>query len=178
MIYIAFPPQAGDSAITMRLVISLIYILAVAVPAAAQRRPVGIFTYWGAFEDAKPRKCFAIAKPENLPGAQGRQPYASVGFWPERSVRYQLHFRLSHKRRPESAIFLRIDRQSFQLRAGGDSAWAPNARADAAIVAAMRTGFIMTVEMRTERGILVRDRYPLRGAASAIDAAAIACARN
>jgi hypothetical protein len=40
----------------------------------------------------------------------------------------------------------------------------------------MRSGVTMTVETRSERGGIVRDRYALRGAPSAIDAAALACA--
>jgi hypothetical protein len=34
----------------------------------------------------------------------------------------------------------------------------------------------MSVETRSERGALIRDLYRLRGAATALDAAAIACA--
>ena len=45
------------------------------------------------------------------------------------------------------------------------------------IVAAMRTGLEMLVESRGVTGARIRDRYPLRGAATAIDAAAVACAR-
>ncbi len=40
----------------------------------------------------------------------------------------------------------------------------------------MRTGIDLVVETRTTRGLMVRDRYRLRGAATAMDAAAIACA--
>jgi hypothetical protein len=42
----------------------------------------------------------------------------------------------------------------------------------------MRTGLEMTVESRAAAGALIRDSYRLRGAATAIDAAAIACARR
>ena len=42
----------------------------------------------------------------------------------------------------------------------------------------MRTGIEMSVETRSTRGALVRDQYRLRGAATAMDAAAIACARR
>ena len=73
---------------------------------------------------------------------------------------------------------LRIDDRTFQLIGGGANAWAPDRRADAEIIAAMRGGLNMTVETRSERGALVRDFYRLRGAATAIDAAAIACARR
>jgi hypothetical protein len=36
----------------------------------------------------------------------------------------------------------------------------------------------MVVETRSTRGQLVRDQYLLRGAATAMDAAALACARR
>ena len=40
----------------------------------------------------------------------------------------------------------------------------------------MRTGVDLAVETRATDGLLVRDQYRLRGAATAMDAAAIACA--
>ena len=89
-----------------------------------------------------------------------------------------MHFRLSREKRPRSAVLLRIDDRTFQLVGGGADAWAPDARADAEIVAAMRSGVQMRVETRSVRGLRVRDHYQLRGAATAIDAAAIACARG
>ena len=51
-------------------------------------------------------------------------------------------------------------------------------RADHAIATAMRTGIEMVVITRAVGGILVRDHYRLRGAATAMDAAAIACLRQ
>jgi hypothetical protein len=41
----------------------------------------------------------------------------------------------------------------------------------------MRTGLTMSVESRAETGAAIRDNYRLRGAATAIDAAALACSR-
>ena len=75
-------------------------------------------------------------------------------------------------------MLLRIDGRAFQLVGGGRDAWAPDARADADIQAAMRSGLAMVVETRSTQGLIVRDLYRLRGAATAIDAAAIACARR
>ncbi len=74
-------------------------------------------------------------------------------------------------------MLLKIDGRPFQLMAGGREAWGPDRRGDAEIIAAMRGGIEMVVETRSERGALVRDHYQLRGAATAIDAAALACAR-
>jgi hypothetical protein len=144
-----------------------------AVPAAAQQQSLGIFGQWGAF--AGNGRCHAISEPYRT--VRAGRAFASVGYWPGRGVRGQVHFRLGAPKRPGSAVLLRIDEQTFQLRAGGINAWAPDARADADIVAAMRTGIDMTIETRSEGGALIRDSYRLRGAATAIDAAAIACAR-
>jgi hypothetical protein len=90
-------------------------------------------------------------------------------------VRGQLHVRLSREKRQGSAVLLRIDGRPFQLAGGGINAWAPSPAVDEEIARAMRTGIGMSVETRSVRGALVRDFYLLRGAATAIDAAAIAC---
>ena len=154
----------------------LLIALAVATPAVGQPQPLGIFGTWGAFRG--PGRCYAIAEPyqQRRPG-DGRG-FASVGYWPERAVRGQAFFRLSRAKREGSAVLLRIDDRTFQLRGGGASAWPADSAADAEIVAAMRTGIEMSVETRSAAGALVRDSYRLRGAATAIDAAAIACARR
>ena len=160
----------------MRAAIFLVVSLCLAAPATAQRQSLGIFSQWGAFREKE--RCFAIAEPDRAPKPQGWKPFASIGYWPGRGVSGQLHVRLSRAKRAESAVMLRIDDRTFQLVAGGANAWAPDRRADAEIIAAMRGGLNMTIETRSERGALVRDFYRLRGAATAIDAAAIACARR
>ncbi len=159
----------------MQLAIFLLISLIVTPPAWGQRNSHGIFFGWGAFSESAPRSCFAVAKPQGGVRPIGWQPFASIAYRPGRVSGPQLHVRLSREKRNGSALLLRIDGRSFQLAGGGVNAWAPNPRADAAIVAAMRTGVEMRVETRSTRGARVIDRYPLRGAASAIDAAAIAC---
>jgi hypothetical protein len=153
----------------------LLLVLAGAAPAAAQQ-PLGVFGLWGAFRTAD--RCYAIAEPDQEARPGDGRVYASVGFWPQRGVRGQAYFRLRQAKRPGSAVLLRIDDRIFQLRGGGGDAWAADSAADAEIVAAMRTGLDMSVETRSARGTLIRDVYRLRGAATAIDAAAIACARR
>lgn len=150
-------------------------LLAGAAPALAQPQSLGIFASWGAFRDA--RRCYAIASPYEAPVARGWRPFASVGHWPARGGGGQLHIRLSREKRTGSAVFVRIDGRSFQLIGGGRDAWAPDARADIEIQAAMRTGIDMLVETHSTEGTMVRDHYRLRGAATAMDAAAIACVR-
>ena len=150
-------------------------LLALAAPAAAQDA-LGVFGLWAAFRDD--RRCYAIAEPYRPARAGDGRAFASVGYWPGRSVRGQAYFRLSRAKRQGSAVLLRIDDRTFQLRGGGADAWAADAAADSEIASAMRTGIEMSVETRSADGGLVRDSYRLRGAATAIDAAAIACARR
>lgn len=152
---------------------TVLFLALAAAPASAQPQSLGVFGSWGAFRGEG--RCYAIAEPREAPTAEGWRPFASVGHWPGRSGG-QLHIRLSREKRQGSAVFVRIDGRSFQLAGGGRDAWAPDARADADIQTAMRTGLDLVVETRTIRGLLVRDHYRLRGAATAIDAAAIACA--
>jgi hypothetical protein len=154
----------------------LLVCLVLAVPAEAQQRSLGIFGGWGAF--AANGRCYAIAEPEGRPRGQGAQPSASISFWPERGIRGQVGVRFAWPKRAGSAVLLRIDERTFQLIGGGAEAWAPDAAADAEIAAAMRTGVTMSVETRSTTGGLIRDVYRLRGAATAMDAAAIACAHR
>jgi hypothetical protein len=156
----------------IRAISTILFALAMAAPAAAEPRGVGLYDGWAALAESSPHHCYAIARPES--GKMGAS--ASAAIWPGRAPGIQIHFRLSAPRRPGSAILLRIDGRTFAMIGNGAEAWAPDARSDAAIVAAMRIGGAMRIETRSVRGVRIADRYPLRGAASAIDAAAIACA--
>jgi hypothetical protein len=158
----------------MRRLTIIFFCALLATPAQAQRRPLGTWSYWGAYRENE--RCFAIAEPVSL--REGARPFASVGWWPGRRLSGQVHIRLPAERRAGSAVLMRIDGRTFQLAAGPSDAWAPDDRADAEIVAAMRTGIEMTIETRSARGGLMQDTYRLRGAATAIDAAAIACRRS
>jgi hypothetical protein len=150
--------------------------LGLAVPAGAQKQALATSGLWGAF--AEKNRCYAISEPQRTTGNNPRGAFASVAWWPARKVAGQVNFRLSQAKRSGSAVLLRIDERTFQLVGGGNNAWAPDPRADAEIVAAMRTALEASVETRSERGTLVRDLYALRGAATALDAAAIACRRR
>jgi hypothetical protein len=153
------------------------FLLACAGPVAAEPGSLGVFGHWGSFEKAGPRSCYAIARPYRAPRGGTWSPFAAIGYWPTRNLRSQVHFRLSRAKRPGSAVLLRIDDRTFQLLAGGRDAWAPDPAADALIVATMRSGVEMSVETRSTTGAQFRDSYRLQGAATAVDAAAIACAR-
>ena len=150
-------------------------ILSIATPAQA-RDSLGIFDGWGAFRDPATPRCYAIAQPSVRRGQHPRG-FASVGTWPRQRLRGQMHFRLSRPHQPKAAVTLNVGERRFTLVAGQVDAWAPDARADAAIVAAMRAASSMSVQTIGADGRAFADSYALRGAATAIDAAALGCAR-
>lgn len=160
----------------MRAPVLALLALAIAAPAAA-RDALGMFDSWGAFRDPAVPRCYAIAKA--LPSLKRRdfQPYADVAFWPRAQVRGQVHFRLSRKLATGAAITLSIGGQRLRLAGGGADAWAADKRMDAAIVAAMRSAGEMTVSARDAAGNGFSNSWTLTGAATAMDAAQIGCAR-
>lgn len=160
----------------MRAATIFLSLLTLGTPAVAQKQALGIFARWGAFSEAGGARCYAISEPERRPAGSEARPFASVGYWRGRGGGGQLNIRFAREKRPGSAVLLRIDQRTFQLVGGGANAWAPDPQADAEIVAAMRTGIDMVADTRAVNGTRMRDHYALRGAATAIDAAAIACA--
>ena len=109
--------------------------------------------------------------------SSGGAAFASINHWPRQGVHGQVHLRLSRPRNPRARVTLSIGERRFELVAGEVDAWAPDARTDAAIVAAIRSSRSMSVEALARGGGAFADAYTLRGAATAIDAAALGCLR-
>ncbi|MEO0591049.1 MAG: invasion associated locus B family protein [Pseudomonadota bacterium] len=146
-------------------------LLASATPLSA-KDSLGVFSQWAAFRDAETPRCYAIAQATNEREPRG---YASVGTWPARQVRGQLHLRLSRSVKSGVRVRLSVGDQRFDLTAQGRDAWASDKAMDAAIIAAMRSASGMSVSARAANGIRFVDRYSLDGAATAMDAAVVGC---
>jgi len=160
-----------------RLALPLSLILLCAAPLAA-KDSLGVFGQWGAFRDPAGSRCYAIAAGETGTARREFAPFASVGTWPARQVRGQLHIRPSRNLAAETAATLRIGGASFRLAGGTSDLWAADHGANAAILVAMRSAGSMQLSGRDARGNRFTDRYSLEGVATAMDAASIACARR
>lgn len=150
-------------------------ILAVAAPLAA-RDSLGVFSDWGAFRDADVPRCYAIAKAAPSRLQRDNDPYASIGTWPKRDIRNQLHLRVSRNLAGDPKMTLKVGSRTFTLTGAGANAWAQNRQMDAAIVAAMRSASSMTVSATDNRGRRFSNTYDLDGVATAMDAATVGCA--
>jgi hypothetical protein len=155
--------------------IAVTLFAALALAQSTPRQTLGIHGDWGAFRDTAPLRCFAIARAARR---SSRDAFASVAFWPTAARGPQLHLRLGRARTPRARIILAIGERRFELRGGAQDAWSPDAETDRAIVAAMRGARSMSVETIAANGAPFADTYALSGAATAIDAAGVACARR
>lgn len=160
----------------MRRRIALAALLIAASPVLA-RDSLGTYDGWGAFRDAQPYRCFAIAEPSRS-GSKDARPFATISYWPSEGVRGQVHVRLSREIRPAARVVLSVDDKHINLMASAADAWASGPRADASIIAAMRSGRVMSITAIAANGSGFTDSYRLKGAATAIDAAALGCAKG
>lgn len=159
------------------LTATLVGGLALACLPASARDSLGLYEGWGAFRDPMVPRCYAIAKA--APSTQWRdyQPFVAIGTWPRRGRRNQLHFRVSRKMARDATITLKLGDQRFRLTGGGGDAWPADDRDNAAIIAAMRSAKRMTLSTKGLKGGNFSNTWELAGAASAIDAALLGCAR-
>lgn len=158
------------------LLAALAACIAIAAPVQA-RESLGLYGGWGAFRDPLVPRCYAIAMAEPSAMQRDYQPYAAIGTWPKRGSRSQVHLRLSRQLAANAAVTLRIGGKRIVMTAGGGDAWPRNDTDNAAIVAAMRSAGSMTVNARDAKGRPFANTWALPGAASAMDAALIGCAK-
>lgn len=143
------------------------------VAAAAPPETLGQFGQWGAFRSTDAARCYAIARPAR----SGRRDAAflTVSSWPQRRLVRQIHVRLRGVAQGEAA--LAIGESRFRLMTVGTDAWPASPSDGKRIARAMREADAVRVTARI-RGRRITDTYVLAGAASAIDAADLACLRR
>lgn len=157
----------------------LLFGAIVAASGTAQAKDsLGVFSGWGAFRDPDTPRCYAIAMAAPSTQQRDNQPYASVGTWPRRQIRSQVHLRLSRNIAKDAEIELVIGGKTFTLTGSGGNAWAKDRTMDAAIVAAMRSASRMIVRSRDRQGRRFSNTYDLDGVATAMDAATVGCANQ
>ena len=152
--------------------------MAIVVGAVALASPiwaaelVGIYGEWGAFAGGDARRCHAMATAEPEDGVRS-DGYLSVVLTPKAMP--QVYARLSRPMTPNAGISLTVEGRRFRLSGNGRDAFARNAQMDKALIAAMRSARSLSIETLGSDGRALVDSYSLSGAASAIDAARLAC---
>ena len=120
--------------------------------------------------------CEALSRSLRVAAKGKVQAIAGFAFSADRRRWGEFHARLRRMPRQGAAVMLRIDDQPFLLVSRGNEGWSDGPRQEQAIIAALRAGTTMSIESRDSGGRRFIDPYSLDGAATAIDAAAAACA--
>lgn len=143
-----------------------------AQPGREPRQSLGVFGEWGAFRQGP--NCYAIA--EALPDPRRREqvPYMTLSTGGRDGAVY---VRLSRAGRAGSTARLRIGSVAVPLKGSGADQWVADRKGEAQVFAALRTATRLSVQAVDSRGIAFSDRYALDGAATAFDAARLACGR-
>lgn len=163
-----------------RLALALVALALAAPPAAAQTQALGRFGEWSAFVETQggQKICYMGSAPQKAEGqytARGKI-YFLVSHRPADKVTGEVSIEAGYPYQDGSEPTVVIDgKTTFKLFARGENAWNYDARADAAMVAAMKAGGQMVVRGRSARGTPTTDTYSLSGFTAAYNAISRAC---
>lgn len=138
---------------------------------------------WQAFKatDEKGRLiCFAGSHPVKSEGKYTKrgEPFIMITHWPSEKTFGEVRFDAGYSLSPDAPVRLMVGKESFTLdRFSGESAWAPSAKIDAAVVKAMKAGAKMVISGVSSRGTHTADTFSLKGSSAAFKAIDRACKR-
>lgn len=151
-----------------------------ALPAHAEQRTLGTFGTWTAVVDGSGlrKQCYVGSAPKTSEGKYTKRDpvHVLVTHRPADKVRGELSVTAGYTYKPGKEVEAKVDGKTFKLFSRDDNAWAQDANADKAIVAAMKAGRELVIRGTSSRGTLTTDTYPLAGFTAAMNAIDKACA--
>jgi hypothetical protein len=120
--------------------------------------------------------CEALSRSLRIAPKGKVQAVAGFTFSADRKRWGQFHARLRRMPRAGAAVMLKVGDRPFLLVSRGAWAWSDGPLQERAILEALRSAAAMSVESHDLAGQRFIDPYALDGAATAVDAAAAACA--
>jgi invasion protein IalB len=134
---------------------------------------------WSAFTDDEGGKkvCYLGSEPKKETGDYKSRDdtFILVTHRPAEKTTDVISITAGYTYRKDSEVTLTVANEAFKLFTDGGLAWAPDQKADHAIVAAMKKGANMTVVGTSSRGTVTTDTYSLKGFSAAYAAANKAC---
>jgi hypothetical protein len=145
-----------------------------ALPALAQQpqtKVLGTYQSWTAYETAAGNKktCYVYAVPAKSQGkyASRGATYIQVSHRPTEKVVNEVSLTAGYTFKDNAKVEVDVGKQKFELFTKNDGAWAPDSKADAAIVKAMAGAGTLVVKGTSSRGTATVDTYPLSGFSAA-----------
>jgi hypothetical protein len=164
--------QQGNG-MNRRKTVMIALLAGVAVAATEGPQPIAQFGRWGVFRASDGASCYAIAQPERV--KRDSRAALIVSTWPNERV--SRHIQVRFRKPAEDGATLTIGGRRFPLTTKEAEGWPVSAVDERQIARLLRERASLRVATRNA-GRRVIDDYPLSGAASAIDAADLACLRE
>lgn len=159
--------------------LSLAFLVPVLGPVAAKTKIIGTYESWTAsmFSDGKGKVCYLHSNPVKSAGKYKKRgdTYIQVTHRTKEKIRDEVSVTAGYTYRKDSSVTAEIDGQKRTLFTAGGTAWSDDAKADRALVKAMRAGRELVIKGTSGRGTLTVDRYSLKGFTAAHNAINKAC---
>jgi len=150
--------------------------------ASAQAAPekIGVFNDWEAYaySEGKGKTCYALTRPRTSEptGVKRGNVYLMVTYRTHPRTRDEVSVYFGYPLRTDSSVEASVGTDKFSLFGKDEAAWAPDTRADRAVVESMAKGITLTVKGVSTRGTATLDHYSLKGFGAALKAIGAACA--
>lgn len=148
------------------------FLLAMPVAAADAMTKVDTFGDWLLLADSNtPHSfCFVTSEPKSSePKDAARDaPRAYVSAWPKDGIRGEVSFRVGFRVKKQGEGMAKVNANGFRLFGSNDRAFVKDATQELKLVEAMKKGGSLTVEIGSEKGVTVVDKYSLTGLGQAL----------
>lgn len=155
---------------------------AVFVPAAvqaAQPKQIGKHGAWTSYvlTERGKKVCYMVSKPIKEQGKYTNRGeiFALITHRPSESTKDVFSYITGYTYKQGSDANVTIDGKRYVLFTQDDTAWTPDAAADAKLAKAIQRGSKMVVKGTSARGTLTTDTYSLKGSGSAYKAISQEC---
>lgn len=146
---------------------------------AAEPVLLGEYGNWSAYtlQEGGQKACYMVSAPVNAQGnySSRGEVYALITHRPAQNTRDVFSYITGYSYKSGSNAKAKVDSKSFDLFTQDDTAWTPDAAADAALVQSIRKGSKLVVQGTSSRGTLTTDTYSLKGSGDAYSAISKAC---
>jgi len=146
---------------------------------AAEPELIDVYKDWQALTlvDDGERSCFMANWPTKEEGKYARrgETYALVTHRPSKGSAAVFSITAGYQYKKGSEVEVVVGKDRFRMFTDGDTAWAPDEAADAALIQAMKRGNAMIVRGTSIRGTETTDTYSLMGFTAAYTAISKTC---
>ena len=154
-------------------------LLSGAATAEGATKQIDKFEKWSAhlLTEKKTRVCFVHGEPTKKLGQYNKRGdvFVQITHRPHANVANEVGFTAGYTYKIDSDAVVEVDGKKFTLFTHKDGAWAPDAKADNALVKAMMKGRRMVIRGTSSRGTKTVDTYSLIGFTRAYKAIGTAC---